>query len=83
MPYSSDLEKRIVQKGLTPPDPPVPFSSLSPELKAAVDAYDEARRTAYGRKGEPPMSDANKASLAPFIAAAVAAYLNTPGRRVA
>jgi hypothetical protein len=83
MPYSSDLERRIVRDGLRAPDPPVRFADLSPELQAAVDAYDLARRTSYGRKGEPPMSDANKASIAPFIAAAVAAYLQISPRRVA
>lgn len=51
------------------------FSSLRPCLQAAVNAYDEARRKAHGRVGEPPMSDANKANIAPMIEAAVKAFI--------
>jgi hypothetical protein len=50
------------------------FSELPEPVRDAVNAYDEARRTAFGAKGEPPMSDANKAAIAPMIMAAVAAY---------
>lgn len=62
----------------------VSFSSLPPKLQAAVNAYDEARRrlansyTITG-PGEPAMSDANKATIAPMIEAAVMAYSATPG----
>lgn len=42
-------------------------------LRAAVDAYDDARRASHGPH-EPPMSEANKATIAPFIAAAIRAY---------
>lgn len=79
----SALTKRLITEGLRAPDPPVPFSSLSPELQAAVNAYDATRRNACGRRNEPPMSDANKAAIAPFSAGAVAAYLQISPRRVA
>ena len=49
------------------------FEDFSPELQAAVNAYDVARRAShYGMT--PPMSDANKATIAPMILAAVEAY---------
>ena len=51
------------------------FSDYPPELQAAVNAYDEARRESRGRRSEPAMSDANKASIAPMIMAAVRAYV--------
>jgi hypothetical protein len=79
----SHLTQALIRDGLTPPAPAHCFADLSPELQAAVNAYDHARRTSYGRKGEAPMSDANKASIAPFIAAACAAWLNASNRRVA
>lgn len=56
------------------------FADLPPELQAAVNAYDAARRelantyTITG-PGEPAMSDANKATIAPMIFAAVRAYV--------
>lgn len=62
----------------------VPFAALTPKLQAAVNAYDDARRklansyTITG-PGEPAMSDANKATIAPMIEAAVMAYCATPG----
>lgn len=53
---------------------PRPFAEYSPELQAAVNACDASRREhAEGR--EPPMSDANKAHIAPMIMAAARAYV--------
>lgn len=51
------------------------FHEWPVELQAAVNAYDECRRTSYGRTGEQAMSDANKSNIAPMIMAAVAAYV--------
>lgn len=52
-----------------------------PALVTAVNAYDEARRDRHTSPGakrrEPAMSDANKATIAPLILAAVRAY-NAP-----
>lgn len=47
----------------------------SEALTRAVAAYDEARCTMYGRKNEPRMSDRNRETIAPMIAAAVQAYI--------
>lgn len=52
-----------------------PFSEYPEQLQAAVNAYDESRRTMYGRRGEAPMSDVNKATIAPMIMAAIRAYV--------
>lgn len=53
---------------------PRPFAEYPPQLQAAVDAYDHARREISGFR-EPPMSDANKAHIAPMIMSAVFAYV--------
>ena len=63
-----------------------PFSDLPAKLQAAVDAYDAARRALANSytitgPGEPAMSDANKATIAPMIEAAVMAYYATPEAR--
>lgn len=50
------------------------FSEYPAELQAAVTAYDDARRDTHGGR-EAPMSDANKATLAPMIMAAILAYI--------
>ena len=60
------------------------FSDLPAKLQAAVNAYDAARRAlanTYTITGpdEPAMSEANKATIAPMIEAAVMAYSATPG----
>ena len=52
-----------------------PFTDYPIELQAAVNAYDEARRETHGGR-ERPMSDTNKATIAPMIMAAVLAYLD-------
>lgn len=49
------------------------FEDFPPALQAAVTAYDEARRASHG-SNEPAMSDTNKATIAPFIEAAVRAH---------
>jgi hypothetical protein len=49
------------------------FTDLAPALQAAVNAYDEARRRSHG-PNEPAMSDANKATIAPMIMAAIVSY---------
>lgn len=59
-----------------------PFADYPPEVRAAVDAYDENRRELADShritgRGEPAMSDANKATIAPMIMAAVRAYIET------
>lgn len=64
----------------------VPFSELPPKMQAAVTAYDDARRKLADSyritgPGEPAMSDANKATIAPMIEAAIMAYSATPGAR--
>lgn len=54
------------------------FADYPAELQAAVNAYDDARRDAHTdgiRVKEPAMSDANKATIAPMIMAAVRAYV--------
>lgn len=52
---------------------PILFTHFPAALQAAVNAYDAARiRSAGGQ--ERPMSDANKAHIAPMIEAAVVAY---------
>ena len=51
------------------------FSEYPAELRAAVEAYDLCRCTVYGRTNEPPMSNANKATIAPMIMAACRAYI--------
>lgn len=65
------------------------FSDYPAELRAAVDAYDESRRESHGSR-EASMSDANKATIAPMIMAAVRAYVEasigeaeTPSKRAA
>ena len=61
------------------------FSDFAPEVRAAVDAYDEARReladsyTITG-PGEPEMSDDNKVTIVPMIMAAVRAYIKASAR---
>ena len=50
-----------------------PFADLPLPLQAAVNAYDAARIKAAGGN-ERPMSDANKAHIAPMIEAAVRAH---------
>lgn len=45
-------------------------------LEAAVTAYDAERRA---RNGDKPMSEANKATIAPMIESAITAYLNALG----
>jgi hypothetical protein len=50
------------------------FSDYPPELQAAVNAYDESRMDA-ATGSERPMSDANKAHIAPMIMAAIRAYV--------
>lgn len=73
----SDLTRRIIEDGLQPRRARgaiPPFASYPVEVQAAVNAYDAARRTAYGRTNEPAMSDANKAAIAPMIIAAVEAF---------
>lgn len=49
-------------------------------LEAAVLAYDEARRTSYGRT-EPAMSLRNRETIAPMIAAAILAYESAKAAR--
>lgn len=51
------------------------FSEYPAELRAAVEAYDLCRCTSYGRTNVRPMSDANKATIAPMIMAACRAYI--------
>lgn len=56
------------------------FTDYPSEVQAAVTAYDEARRDlhdSYKITGPrtPAMSDANKATIAPMIMAAVRAYV--------
>lgn len=82
----SRLTDRLVRDGCAPRRAPgaIPaFSSYPAEIQAAVNAYDEARREAYGRTHEPAMSDANKAAIAPFIAAAVEAWAQHRARSAA
>lgn len=50
------------------------FADYPPQLQAAVNAYDQSRRDDTHYR-EPPMSDANKAHIAPMIMAAVRAYV--------
>lgn len=64
----------------------ITFNDYPPELQAAVNAYDEARRgTASSNRltgcGEPAMSDANKATIAPMIMTAVRAYIEVTVQR--
>lgn len=56
------------------------FEDWPPELQAAVNAYDEARRETHGPHTL-SMSDANKSSIAPMIMAAVRAYFEASTRR--
>lgn len=59
------------------------FSDWPPQLQAAVNAYDEARREIHstGTYRSAAMSDANKSTIAPMIMAAVSAYLEASGVR--
>lgn len=81
----SRLTQQLVRDGLQPPKGRR-FADYPPALQAAVNAYDEARRTvwaqAYGSVSQ-PMSDANKASIAPMIAAAIQAYAEASARSAA
>jgi hypothetical protein len=52
---------------------PILFTHFPPAVQAAVNAYDAARIRSAGNS-ERPMSDANKARIAPMIEAAVRAY---------
>lgn len=56
---------------------------MTPQLQAAVDAYDKARISLamkwHGSIAQ-PMSDANKESIAPMILAAIMAYQEATGR---
>jgi len=54
---------------------PRAFADYPPQLQAAVNAYDASRREHAKGRREPPMSDANKAHIAPMIMAAVRAYV--------
>jgi hypothetical protein len=56
-----------------------PFSEYPDEIRAAVDAYDERRREGLH---EGPMSDANKAHIAPMIFAACRAYIEMTVERL-
>lgn len=69
----SDLTRKLIAAGCAPKRA---FADYPPELRAAVEAYDLARRELNGSAGEPPMSDANKATIAPMIMAAVRAYVD-------
>lgn len=52
---------------------PILFTHFPPATQAAVNAYDAARMKAASGH-ERPMSDANKAHIAPMIEAAVRAH---------
>jgi hypothetical protein len=54
------------------------FSEYPHQLQAAVNAYDETRREVHSEGKHPlgpPMSEANKATIAPMIMAAIRAYV--------
>lgn len=71
----SALTERLIRDGLdaTRNRHGRTFADYPAQVQAAVNAYDAARCASHG--GGQPMSDANKATIAPMILAAVAAYL--------
>jgi hypothetical protein len=55
------------------------FADLPAPIRSAVDAWDARRRMNHG-PGEPPMSDANKLTIAPMVMAAIRAFFEANER---